>query len=145
MNRSGVVTIRFNQAEVKALQSYLRRNVYFDSLSMLGRVAAMDFIRAKKSLTLHPNPSESGGKRPWFLWDYDLTEAQAHELLRHAPFAQRKWLLGRMLERLTPGEIVRYVSLEELREALPHVRVDAKVKRHWAEAIETWTAPTPTS
>ena len=145
MNRSGMVTIRFNRAEVKELQSYLRRNAYFDSLSSLGRVAAMEFIRGKKTLTLQPADGRKDGQRPWFLWDYDLTEAQVHELLTHAPFAQRKWLLGRMLERLKPDEIVRYVSLEELREALPHLRLDAKVKRHWAEAIETWTTPTLTS
>jgi hypothetical protein len=145
MNRSGVVTIRFSRAEVKDLQNYLRRNTYFDSLSSLGRVAAMEFIREKQMLTLQPNQTREGGRRPWFLWDYDLTEAQVRELLTHAPFAQRKWLLGRMLERLKPEEIVRYVSLEELREALPHLRLDEKIKRHWEEAIALWATPARTS
>jgi hypothetical protein len=141
MKRSVIATIRFNHKEMQQLQRYLQHNDYFDSLSSLGRVATMEFIRTKTALALQPNVGQSSGKRPWFLWDYDLTEAQVHELLTHAPFEQRKWLLGRMLERLGPNEIVQYVSLEALQQALPHLRLDAKVKRHWEEAIALWTSP----
>lgn len=141
MNKSVVVTIRFNRKEMGELSRYLRRNAYFDSLSSLGRVATMEFVRTRTSLPLQPHLGEANGKRPWFLWDYDLTEAQVQELLTHAPFEQRKWLLGRMLERLAPAEIVRYVSLEALQQALPRLRLDEKVKRHWEEAIALWISP----
>ena len=127
------------------MERYLRRNAYFDSLSSLGRVATMEFVRARTALALQPNGGPGGGTRPWFLWDYDLTEAQVQELLRHAAFEQRKWLLGRMLERLGPNEIVRYVSLDALRQALPHLRLDEKIKHHWEDAIAVWTHPTLTS
>ena len=127
------------------MERYLRRNAYFDSLSSLGRVATMEFVRARTALALQPNGGPGGGTRPWFLWDYDLTEAQVQELLTHAPFEQRRWLLGRMLERLGPEELVRYVSLKELRRALPHLRLDENIRRHWEEAIAVWTSPPPTS
>jgi hypothetical protein len=139
MNKSVITTIRFSRKEMGELERYLRRNVYFDSISSLGRVAMMEFVRTRKTLALQPTLGQEGGKRPRFLWDYDLTEAQVHELLTHAPFEQRKWLIGRMLERLGPDEIVRYISLEALQEALPHLRLDKKVKRHWEEAIAIWT------
>jgi len=139
MKRSVVVTIRFSRKQMGEMERYLRRNAYFDSVSSLGRVAVMEFVRTRTTLPLKPSPSADGGKRPSFLWDYDLTEAQVHELLTHAPFAQRKWLLARMLERLGPEEIVRYVSLDALQQALPHLRLDEKVKRHWEEAIALWT------
>ena len=139
MKRSVVVTIRFSRKQMGEMERYLRRNAYFDSVSSLGRVAVMEFVRTRTTLPLKPSPSADGGKRPSFLWDYDLTEAQVHELLTHAPFAQRKWLLGRMLERLGPKEIVRYVSLDALQQALPHLRLDEKVKRHWEEALALWT------
>jgi hypothetical protein len=139
MNRSVVATIRFSRKEMGELERYLRRNAYFDSISSLGRVATMEFVRTRKALALQPNLGQEGGKRPWFLWDYDLTEAQVQELLTHAPFEQRKWLLGRMLERLGPSEIVRYATLEALQQALPHLRLNEKVKRHWEEAIAVWT------
>jgi len=145
MGRTVVATIRFSRKEMRELERYLRRNPSFDSLSSLGRVATMEFMRTRTALALRPNPGQDGGKRPWFLWDYDFTEAQAQELLTHAPFEQRKWLLGRMLERLGPQEIVRYVSLKAIRHALPHLRLDEKIKRHWEEAIVVWTRPTRTS
>lgn len=145
MNKSVVATIRFNRKERKALERYLRLNPYFDSLSSLGRVATMEFVRTRTALPLQPNAGREGGTRPWFLWDYDLTEAQVHELLTHAPFERRKWLLARMLDRLGPDEIVRYISLDALRQALPHLRLEERVKRHWEEAIAVWTHPTRTS
>ena len=141
MKRSVVATIRFSRKEMAELERYLQRNAYFDSLSSLGRVATMEFIRTRTALTLQPNLTQSGGKRPWFLWDYDLTEAQVQELLTHAPFEQRKWLLVRMLERLGPNEIVQYVRLEALQQALPQLRLDERMKRHWEEAIALWTRP----
>lgn len=143
--KSVVATMRFSRTERAELAGYLRRNPFFDSLSSLGRVATMEFVRSRKTLALQPAIGQEGQRRPWFLWDYDLTEAQVRELLTHAPFEQRKWLLGRMLERLRPEELVRYVSLEALREALPHLRLEEKMKRHWEEAITLWTSRVPTS
>ena len=144
MKKSVVVTIRFNRNEMAQLERYLQRNLYFNSLSSLGRVATMEFVHTRTSLALQPNRPD-GKKRPWFLWDYDLSEDQVREILTHAPFEERKWLLGRMLERLKPGEIVEYISLSALKRALPHLRLDEKIKRHWEEAIEVWTHPAQTS
>ena len=141
MNKSVIATIRFSRKEMGELERYLRRNAYFESLSSLGRVATMEFVRTRTALALQPTLGQAGGKRPWFLWDYDLTEAQVQELLTHAPFEQRKWLLARMLERLGPDELVRYVRLEAVRHALPHLRLDEKIKHHWQEAIALWTKP----
>ena len=145
MNRSGMVTIRFARQELSEIAAYLRHNPSFDSLSSLGRVATMDFVRTRTELPLHPSKGRDATRRPWFLWDYDLTEAQVHELLTHAPFEQRKWLLGRMLERLGPAEIVRYVSLGALRQALPRLRLAENIRRHWEETIDLWTRPAPIS
>ena len=145
MKKSIVATIRFSRKERAELERYLQHNTAFDSLSSLGRVAMMEFVHTRTALSLHPVLGKQGTKRPWFLWDYDLTEAQVQELLAHAPFEQRKWLLARMLERLRPDEIVRYVSLEDLRQALPHLRLDEKVRRHWQDAIDLWTQPTQLS
>lgn len=145
MNKSVIMTIRFSRKEMGELARYLRRNASFASLSSLGRVATMEFVRTRTTLALEPTPGQAGSKRPWFLWDYDITDAQVQELLTHAPAQQRAWLLGRMLERLGPSEIVRYVSLETLQQALPTLRLEEKIKRHWQEAIAAWTQPAPRS
>ncbi|MBI4597312.1 MAG: hypothetical protein HY737_02785 [Candidatus Omnitrophica bacterium] len=140
MAKSALTTIRFTPQEAKELKVYLQRNPAFASISSLGRVATMEFIRSKTSLPLTPVQG-GGSQRPWFLWDYNLSEAQVQELLHHAPFAQKKWLIARLLERLRPPEIFQYLSPEQMRAALPHLRMDEKVKRHWQEAVELWTSP----
>ena len=144
MAKSRLTTIRFTPQEAKELKTYLRDNPAFATISSLGRVATMEFIRSKTALPLAPIPG-GGAQRPWFLWDYDFSEAQVQELLQHAPFAQRKWLIARLLERLRPPEIFQYLSLAQIRAALPRLRMDEKVKRHWREAVELWAKPTRTS
>lgn len=139
MARSVLTTIRFAPDEARQIKAYVRRNPVFSTISSLGRVATMEFIRTRSSLTL--SPGADSARRPWFLWDYDLTEAQVHELLRHAPFAERKWLIARLLERLRPPEIFQYLSVEQIRTALPQLRMDPKIQRHWHEAVEAWSSP----
>ena len=101
----------------------------------------MEFIRTRRALPLCPSTGGAGNVRPWFLWDYDLSEAQVREILAHASFEDRKWLLARMLERLGPNEIVGYIPLQEIEKALPHLRLGEKLKRHWKEAVELWKKP----
>lgn len=141
MAKSVLTTIRFAPDEAKELKAYLRSNQAFASISSLGRVATMEFIRTRTQLPLAPTGGVGERRRPWFVWDYDLTDAQVRELLRHAPFAQRKWLIARLLERLRPPEIFAYLSVEQIWQALPHLRMNPKVQRHWQEAVEVWSSP----
>ena len=142
MPKSIVTTIRLTPEESKEVKTYLRQNPSFATISQLGRVATMEFIRTKTSLPLRPSSHRPTSQRPWFLWDYDLTEAQVQELLHHAPLAQRSWLIARILERLKPPEVFDYLSLEEIAAALPRLRMDPQVAAHWQEAITLWTATT---
>lgn len=139
MAKSVLTTIRFAPEEAKELKIYLRRNPAFATISSLGRVATMEFIHTRTALSL--SPGVGAATRPWFLWDYDLSDAQVHELLRHAPFPQRKWLIARLLERLRPPEIFQYLSMDQIRQALPHLRMDVKIHRHWNDAVEVWSSP----
>ena len=145
MGKNVLTTIRLTKQEAGAIARYLRQNPSFASVSSLGRVAIMEFIRTKRQLPLTPLATGEPSQRPSFLWDYDLSEAQVQEILRHAPFEQRKWLIGRILERLKPPEVFRYLSLQEIRDALPRLRMDPKTARHWQEAVEVWAAPATTS
>ena len=140
MAKSILTTIRFTPHEAKEIKGYLRQNPALATMSSLGRVATMEFIRRRTALPLRPSRGREP-QRSWFVWDYELTEAEAQEILHHAPFEQRKWLIARLLERLRPPEIFQHLSLEQIQTALPHLRMDAKVKRHWEEAVEVWTSP----
>lgn len=145
MPKSVLATIRFTPKEFKTIEGYLKQNPSFESFSSLGRVATMDFIHTREVLRLHPRAGATSARRPWFLWDYDLTEAQVHEILQHSPFDQRKWLIARILEQLRPPEVFRYLTIEQMAEALPRLRMDLKIQRHWQEAITLWTGQPLTS
>ena len=144
MGKNILTTIRLTKHEAGEITRYLRQNPSFASISSLGRVAIMEFIRTKRQLPLTPLAEGGASLRPSFLWDYDVSEAQVREILRHAPFDQRKWLIGRILERLQPPEVFRYLSMDEIRDALPRLRMDPKTARHWQEAVELWTTPAAT-
>ena len=141
MPKNILKTIRFTPTEAKAINDYLRRNRVFDSISSLGRVAVMEFIRTRTTLRLSMVSQHSAQARPSFLWDYDLTEAQVHETLQHEPFEQRKWLIARILERCPFQEVFRYLTIDQIRAALPHLRMDPRTTRHWQEAVELWSQP----
>jgi len=141
VSKSTLKTIRFSPEETREIDRYLRLNPSFESLSSLGRVAVMEFIRTRRALNLQPLEEEAAARRrPSFLWDYDLTEAQIHEILRHAPSDQRRWLIARILERAPYREVFRYLTVAQVRQALPSLRMNPKVKRHWQEAVELWTS-----
>ncbi|MBI2870645.1 MAG: hypothetical protein HYY14_02915 [Candidatus Omnitrophica bacterium] len=140
MTKNKLVTMRFLPQELKEIQSYLRKNPLFTSISSLGRAATMEFIHTRREVALFPQGGFKEKERPSFLWDYDLTEAQVREILRHSPFEERKWLIARILDRLGPPEIFSYLSVSEIKRALPELRMDPKVKRHWQEAVDLWTA-----
>lgn len=143
MAKSILRTIRFSPEEWGRLKQYLRQNPALGTLSSLGRVAVLEFIRTREALPLRPLEDAGSGERPLFLWDYDLTEDQVRELLWHAPMDRKKWLIARILERSPLQEVLRYLTVEQIRRALPRVRVHPKSRRHWQEAVELWTNPTP--
>jgi hypothetical protein len=145
MPKNILKTIRFTSKEARAIEDYLRHNPSLDSISSLGRVAIMEFIRTQTSLSLHPLCERPRHARPSFLWDYDLPEAQVHEILRHSPFDQHRWLIARILERARLEEVLHYLTIEQIRDALPHLRLPPAVTRHWQEAIALWTNQPSTS
>ena len=149
MRRNTLKTIRFSPPEARELRTYLRRNPSFDSVSSLGRAAILGFIRERRQMELHPKNSarpeqQKDLPRPAFLWDYDLDEAQARGILQTAG-TQRRWLMARILERLKLSEVLKYLTLEQIQQELPQLRLDPKIKRHWEEALRLWTQPSSKS
>jgi hypothetical protein len=144
MAKTSLRTIRFAPHELEKISLYIKANPSFESLSSLGRIAIMEFIQKQQILELHPLPSTKT-ERTKFLWDYDLSDAQVHEILNHSSMAEKKWLIGRLLETLRPPEIFDYLSVSQIKAALPHVRINNKTKQHWQEAISLWSPKKPQS
>ena len=143
--RTQLQTVRFTPVELREIQRFLKLYPSFASLSTLGRVAILDFIHTKTALPLVTLSSGKEGQSPSFLWDYDLTGDQVHEILRHRPMEEKKWLIGRILEQARLSEVMEYLTVEEIKQALPHLRLKPKTKAHWEKAIQIWTRKPKTS
>jgi hypothetical protein len=76
--------------------------------------------------------------RPYFLWDYDLTEDEVQTLLRTGDEETRIWLASRILESASYADVWRYLSLAELRAIFPHLKLKPPVREAWAYALHVW-------
>lgn len=76
--------------------------------------------------------------RPYFLWDYDLTEDEVQTLLRTGDETTRIWLASRILESARYADVWRYLSLTELRALFPHLKLKPPVREAWAYALHVW-------
>ena len=48
--------------------------------------------------------------RPYFLWDYDLTEADVHAILQAGDDTERVWLVSRILESARYEDVWKYLA-----------------------------------
>lgn len=137
--RNHLHTMRLSSRERALVAEYLRKNPLFDGFSALARVATLTFIGQAGSVRLRPAGPQGPESRPRFLWDYDLSAAEARELLARPGMPPAKlWLIGRILSQARFEEAMQFLSVDEVREALPRVRVPARVRERWGYAIERW-------
>lgn len=80
----------------------------------------------------------SGTTRPYFLWDYDLTEEEVQALLRSGDETTRIWLASRILESARYADVWRYLTLTEVRALFPYLKLKPVVREAWAYALQVW-------
>jgi uncharacterized protein (DUF433 family) len=80
----------------------------------------------------------SASRTPYFIWDYDLTDADVRAILRGNDEEQKAWLVARLLESATYEDIWRYISLAELRAIFPNLRLKPQVRAAWEFALRVW-------
>ena len=76
---------------------------------------------------------------PYFIWDYDLTEADVRAILRGDDEGQKAWLVARLLESARYEDIWQYISLAELRTIFPKLQLKPQVRAAWEFALSVWT------
>lgn len=138
-NKNHLKTVRLSPKESDLVDKFLSENSAIESFSALARIAILDLIAKRGSIALRPIVEEEQGprSRPSFLWDYDLTEGQIREIL-NGPARQRLWLVARILEHARFEEVWRYLTPRETERDLPLLRMDEKLKDHWALALNRW-------
>ena len=77
-------------------------------------------------------------QKPYFLWDYDLTEADVRAILRGNDEDQRAWLVARLIESARYEDIWKYISLADLRSIFPKLQLKPRVRAAWEFALQVW-------
>ena len=82
--------------------------------------------------------TDKAKNRPYFLWDYDLTEADVRRILRSDNEVERRWMLGRILETANLEDVWKYVSLREVRQEFPELKLKKPIREAWEYALKVW-------
>lgn len=76
--------------------------------------------------------------RPYFLWDYDLSEEDVHNILREGTFVDKIWLMSRILESAKYEDVWKYTTLSKIREMMPILKIKKPIRRAWEHALSVW-------
>jgi hypothetical protein len=80
-----------------------------------------------------------GAKRPYFLWDEDVSVDELRQILHAGPEHERTRLLGKMLREARDTDVWRFVTPEDVASALPSLRRRLGRRRaFWDFLIHGW-------
>lgn len=74
-----------------------------------------------------------------FLWDYDVKRSDLIEMLQDKKSPDRLWAIQRILLHAPREEAIRLLTVDEIREALPHVELPDRVRRIWEAYVANWS------
>jgi hypothetical protein len=78
-------------------------------------------------------------RRPYFIWDYDLTEDDVRAILRGDNEVEKAWLITRILEYARWEDIWRYLTLDDISKNLERLNFRRPQDRElWAYALKLW-------
>jgi hypothetical protein len=91
---------------------------------------------------LNPTPPDlmvDDQRRPYFLWDSDMTIDEFREGLRSSDPEARAYLIGKLMRQAKPDDVFTFVSPREIRETWSLlVRYLGKTRDFWTWLFETW-------
>lgn len=76
--------------------------------------------------------------RPYFLWDYDLTEDDVRRILHGKNEVEKIWMISRILESAKYEDIWRYLTLKEVKRTYSKLKLKKPIKDAWDYALNTW-------
>ncbi len=84
--------------------------------------------------------AERAAKRPYFIWDYDLTEGDVRAILRGDNEYEKVQMMVRILERCSWGDIWSYLSLGQVHRYWSQIRpkIRRELRPTWELAMKVW-------
>lgn len=79
-------------------------------------------------------------KRPYFIWDYDLSEEDVRQILTGDDEYRKVWMISRLLNAAFWDDIWQYITLEDIRTYFDQLHFRTPYLREaWAHALEVWS------
>lgn len=78
--------------------------------------------------------------RPYFLWDYDLSEDDVRRILVRGNDVEKRWLTARILEAARFDDVWKYLKLREVAAIFSQLKLRQPIKRAWQRALHVWGA-----
>ncbi len=88
--------------------------------------------------------TDSSNHRPYFLWDYDLTEDDVRRILAGDNETEKIWMLSRILTSARLEDVWRFVKANEVAQMFPKLRLRPGVREAWQYALRVWGYDIPT-
>lgn len=76
--------------------------------------------------------------RPYFLWDYDLSEDDARRILTGPDYSTKLWLTARILEAARFEDVWKYLKLKDIVAVFPELKLRAPIRQAWRRALLVW-------
>lgn len=77
-------------------------------------------------------------KRPYFFWDYDVTEEDIRNILAGSDLDRKCWVVARILQYALWKDIWKYITVDTLATVLPYLKIRPKEKTLWGYALKRW-------
>lgn len=76
--------------------------------------------------------------RPYFIWDYDISENQIRAILRGDNETEKLWLTTRLMLHAKFEDIWKYISVEDIVKVFKKLRLPPKIKQSWQHSLDVW-------
>ncbi|MBI3577399.1 hypothetical protein HY086_05165 [Candidatus Gottesmanbacteria bacterium] len=77
-------------------------------------------------------------KRPYFLWDYDLSEEDVRRILAGDNETEKIWMLSRILTSARLDDVWRFTKASEVAEIFPKLKLRPEIRDAWQHALTIW-------
>ena len=75
---------------------------------------------------------------PYFLWDYETTEADIRRILQDGSAVEKQWLIARILTSAKFDDVWKYLKVKDVAEHFPNLKMRPQIKANWQRALNVW-------
>ena len=139
MTRGTPASIRFTPNEWGKIKNFIKANPIFDSFSTLGRVATLCFIGEDRQFRVQIVAHNNDLDIPYFLAHEGITETEVRRTLTTPGVsAEKNHLIEKILRKARFEDVFHYLSLHDIFEALPTLRLPAIARKKWQQALHQY-------